>query len=54
MDFSKREKDVLRDIVRTEIVEVEDMIKDETGDDKAELEDYLGVVRGIFSKLQAE
>ena len=40
---------MLADILRTEIFEVENMIKDDN--DKAELEDYLEVVKSIFSKL---
>ena len=43
---------MLADILRTEIFEIEDMIKDDS--DKAELESYIKVVKGIFSKLDLE
>lgn len=43
---------MLADILRTEIFEIEDMIKDDS--DKAELESYIEVVKGIFSKLDLE
>ena len=52
MELNNREKQVLADILRTEIFEVEDMIK--SGNDKAELESYIEVVKGIFSKLDLE
>ena len=41
-------------IIRTEIIDVEDMIKNEDDSDKEKFEDYLSVVRNIFSKIQAE
>lgn len=49
LELSKREREVLQDILRTEIFEVEDMIKDD--DDKEELSSYLDVVKSISSKL---
>lgn len=49
LELSKREREVLQDILRTEIFEVEDMIKDD--DDKEELSSYLNVVKSISSKL---
>ena len=52
LELNNREKQVLADILRTEIFEVEDMIK--SGNDKAELESYIEVVKGIFSKLDLE
>ncbi len=52
MELTKREKEVLRDILRTEIIEIEDMIKDD--EDKKELESYLEVVKSIFSKCKEE
>lgn len=47
MKLTKREKEVLNDILKTEIIEVEDMIKDD--EDKDELLSYLDVVKSIFS-----
>lgn len=50
MELTKKEKEVLRDILRTEIIEVEDMIKDD--EDKEELESYLVTVKSIFQKCK--
>ena len=52
MELTKREKEVLRDILRTEIIEVEDMIKDD--EDKEELESYLETVESIFQKCKGD
>ena len=52
VELSNREKQVLADMLRTEILEVEDMIKDDN--DKAELEEYMKVVKSISSKLELE
>lgn len=46
MKLNKREKEVLCDILKTEIIEVEDMVKDD--EDKEELESYLETVKSIF------
>lgn len=52
MKLTKREKEVLNDILKTEIIEVEDMIKDD--EDKNELLSYLDVVKSIFSKCEGD
>ena len=52
MELSKRENEVLQDILRTEIFEIEDMIKDD--EDKEELESYLEVVKSIFQKIKGD
>ena len=52
MEPTKKEKEVLRDILRTEIIEVEDMIKDD--EDKEELESYLETVKSIFQKCKGD
>lgn len=52
MELSKRENEVLQDILRTEIFEIEDMIKDD--EDKEELESYLEVVKSIFQKFKGD
>lgn len=52
MKLTKREKGVLNDILKTEIIEVEDMIKDD--EDKDELLSYLDVVKSIFSKFEGD
>ena len=52
MELSKRENEVLQDILRTEIFEIEDMIKDD--EDKEELELYLEVVKSIFQKFKGD
>lgn len=52
MKLTKREKEVLNDILKTEIIEVEDMIKDD--EDKEELLSYLDVVKSIFSKCEGD
>lgn len=52
MELTKKEKEVLRDILRTEIIEVEDMIKDD--EDKEELESYLETVKSIFQKCKGD
>ena len=52
MKLTKREKEVLNDILKTEIIEVEDMIKDD--EDKDELLSYLDVVKSIFSKCEGD
>ena len=50
MELTKRVKEVLRDILRTEIIEVEDMNKDD--ENKEELESYLEVVKSVFQKFK--
>lgn len=52
MELTKKEKEVLNDILKTEIIEVEDMIKDD--EDKEELESYLDIVKSIFSKCKGD
>ena len=52
MELTKKEKEVLNDILKTEIIEVEDMIKDD--EDKEELESYLDIVKSIFSKYKGD
>ena len=52
MKLTQREKEVLQDILRTEIIEVEDMIKD--NEDKEELESYLETVRSILQKCKGD
>lgn len=52
MKLTKREKEVLNDILKTEIIEVEDMIKDD--EDKDELLSNLDVVKSIFSKCEGD
>ena len=52
MELLKRENEVLQDILRTEIFEIEDMIKDD--EDKEELESYLEVVKSIFQKFKGD
>lgn len=52
MELNKRELQVLNDILKTEIIEVEDMIKDDN--DKEELESYLETVKSIFSKCKGD
>mgnify|MGYP007057048792 CR=1 FL=1 len=52
MELTKKEKEVLRDILRTEIIEVKDMIKDD--EDKEELESYLVTVKSIFQKCKGD
>lgn len=52
MKLTKRGKEVLNDILKTEIIEVEDMIKDD--EDKDELLSYLDVVKSIFSKCEGD
>lgn len=52
MELNKRELQVLNDILKTEIIEFEDMIKDDN--DKEELESYLEVVKSIFQKFKGD
>lgn len=52
MKLNKREKEVLCDILKTEIIEVKDMVKDD--EDKEELESYLETVKSIFSKCKGD
>jgi hypothetical protein len=52
LELNKRELQVLNDILKTEIIEVEDMIKDDN--DKEELESYLEVVKSIFQKFKGD
>lgn len=52
MKLNKREKEVLCDILKTEIIEVEDMVKDD--EDKDELKSYLETVKSIFSKCKGD
>ena len=52
MKLTQREKEVLQDILRTEIIEVEDMIKD--NEDKEELESYLETVKSILQKCKGD
>ena len=52
LELNKRELQVLNDILKTEIIEFEDMIKDDN--DKEELESYLEVVKSIFQKFKGD
>ena len=52
MKLNKRELEVLNDILKTETIDVEDMIKDDK--DKEELESYLEVVKSIFQKFKGD
>ena len=52
MELNKREIEVLNDILKTEIIEVENMIKDD--EDKDELKSYLETVKSIFQKLKGD
>ena len=52
MELNKRKLQVLNDILKTEIIEFEDMIKDDN--DKEELESYLEVVKSIFQKFKGD
>ena len=52
MELTKKKKEVLNDILKTEIIEVEDMIKDD--EDKDELLSYLDIVKSIFSKCKGD
>ena len=52
LELNKRKKEVLCDILKTEIIEVEDMVKDD--EDKEELESYLETVKSIFSKCKGD
>jgi len=52
LELNKRKLQVLNDILKTEIIEFEDMIKDDN--DKEELESYLEVVKSIFQKFKGD
>lgn len=53
MDLTKKEKNALVGILKTEMNEVEDLIADEEMDkkDTNELKRYLTTIEGIFNKL---
>ena len=51
MEFSNEELYSLRMIVKEHLMELDDQIKNASGPDKKELEDYKIVVEKIFIKL---
>jgi hypothetical protein len=53
MDLTKKEKNALVGILKTEMIEVKDLIADEEMDkkDTNELKRYLTTIEGIFNKL---
>ncbi|WP_455938254.1 hypothetical protein [Gemella morbillorum] len=53
MDLTKKEKNALVGILKTEMIEVKDLITDEemSKKDTNELKRYLTTIEGIFSKL---
>lgn len=53
MDLTKKEKNALVGILKTEMIEVKDLIADEeiSKKDTNELKRYLTTIEGIFNKL---
>lgn len=53
MDLTKKEKNALVGILKTEMIEVKDLIDDEeiSKKDTNELKRYLTTIEGIFNKL---
>ncbi len=53
MDLTKKEKNALVSILKTEMIEVKDLIVDEeiSKKDTNELKRYLTTIEGIFNKL---